>query len=424
MKSQNTKQNIYLFLICFISNLLFTASNFGPLEMKSPITASELDILNIENNITDDQCGNWIPSLFNPIMLVFSSFISEDEDPITSTIQSETISNKDINIYLFNFTFLNEYNICFGKERNDQLVNNCYFGLMKKYESIDISEGQIILNKLKIDNKIDQKIFSFGIWDLSKIEIKSTFYLGYVHDNFKSKNGVIGTCQTIKDDIHWGCSFNKISFNNIVVDLKDENGNLYNIYFSSENYNIKFPLKFKEKFKKLTNDSCRYITDSEGLPLNLMCSNFFNEKNFASITLIDDNMNITIQIDSIIRFSNKNDSEKDKTRIQYQDNNYFIFPLIMFKNFHIQFNADNDIISFYTTNKSILQLNQKTEEESSSNSLKVFLIILIILIIIALLFGIFIFIRKRRGSVQKSINKYNKFEDEDSFQNMNEKRVF
>ena len=150
---------------------------------------------------------------------------------------------------------------------------------------------------------------------------------------------------------------------------------------------------------------------------------FFNEKNFASISLIDDNMNITIQIDSIIRFSNKNDSEKDKTRIQFQDINYFIFPLIMFKNFHIQFNADNDIISFYTTDKSILQLIQKTEE-NSSNGLKVFLIILIILIIIALLFGIFVFLSKRKGSVQKSINKYNKFEDEDNFQNMNEKRVF
>ena len=423
MKSQNTKQYIYLFLICFVINLLFTSSNIGNLEMKSNITDLELDTLNIENKNTNDQCGNWIPSLFSPIMLVPSSFDLGDKEYTNSIIKSESISDKDINIYLFNFTFLNEYNIFFGREQIGRTVHNCYFGLMKKYNPNDISEGQIILNNLKVDNKIDQKIFSFGIWHLSPSEIKSNFYLGYVHENFKSKNGVIGTCQAIKDDIHWGCSFNKISFNNIVVDLKDENGNLYNIYFSSENYNIKFPQKFEEKFKKLTNDSCRYVTDSEVPSLILECNNFFNEKNFASISLIDDNMNITIQIDSIIRFSNKNDSEKDKTRIQFQDINYFIFPLIMFKNFHIQFNADNDIISFYTTDKSILQLIQKTEE-NSSNGLKVFLIILIILIIIALLFGIFVFLSKRKGSVQKSINKYNKFEDEDNFQNMNEKRVF
>lgn len=424
MKSQNTKQYIYLFLICFIINLLFTASNLGPLEMKSKITDSELDTLNIENKIKIDHCGNWIPSLFSPIMLVPFNFTDGEEKYKKTKIKLETISDEDIPIYLFNFTFLNEYNICFGKERYDYVVHNCYFGLMKKNNSNDISEGQIILNNLKVDNKIDQKIFSFGIWDLGTSEIKSSFYLGNVHENFTSKNGVIGTCQAIKDDFHWGCSFNKISFNNIVVDLKDENGNLYNIYFSSENYNIKFPRKFEGKFTKLTNKSCRYDNDdSEGVSSNLICSNFFNENNFASITLMDDNMNITIQIDSIIRFSNKNDSEKDKTRIQYQDINYFIFPLIMFKSFHIQFNADNDIISFYTTDKSILQLNQKTEE-SSSNGLKVFLIILIILIIIALLFGIFVFLKKRRGSVQKSINKYNKFEDEDSFQDMNEKRVF
>ena len=424
MKSQNTKQYIYLFLICFIINLLFTASNLGPFEMKSKITDSELDILNIENKNINDQCGNWIPSLFSPIMLVLSEFKYGDKVVIDSKIKSEIFSDEDISICLFNFTFLNEYNICFGREKYEHAIHNCYFGLMKKYNFNDISEGQIILNNLKVDNKIDQKIFSFGIWDLGLSEIKSTFFLGYVHQNFTSKNGVIGTCKAIKDDIHWGCSFNKISFNNIVVDLKDENGNLYNIYFSSENYNIKFPKKFEEKFNELTNNSCIYDTDLQGVLSNLTCRNFFNEKNFASITLIDDNMKITIQIDSIIRFSNKNETEKDKTRIQYQDINYFIFPLIMFKNFQIQFDADNDIISFYTTDKSILQLNQKTEEESSSNGLKIFLIILIILIIIALLFGIFIFLRKRIGSVQKSINKYNKFEDEDSFQNMNEKRVF
>ena len=122
-------------------------------------------------------------------MLVLSEFKYGDKVVIDSKIKSEIFSDEDISICLFNFTFLNEYNICFGREKYEHAIHNCYFGLMKKYNFNDISEGQIILNNLKVDNKIDQKIFSFGIWDLGLSEIKSTFFLGYVHQNFTSKNG-------------------------------------------------------------------------------------------------------------------------------------------------------------------------------------------------------------------------------------------
>ena len=52
------------------------------------------------------------------------------------------------------------------------------------------------------------------------------------------------------------------------------------------------------------------------------------------------------------------------------------------------------------------------------------LIIFLILLTLALGLGIFWFIKQKRASVEKNINKYNKFEDEDNFQDLNEKRVF
>ena len=98
----------------------------------------------------------------------------------------------------------------------------------------------------------------------------------------------------------------------------------------------------------------------------------------------------------------------------------------MFKNFHIQFDAENNLISFYTTNTSILTLKniRDDDDKESSSGLIIFLIILIILIVLGLVLGVFCFLKRRRGSLEKNINKYNKFEDEENFQSLNEQRVF
>ena len=89
---------------------------------------------------------------------------------------------------------------------------------------------------------------------------------------------------------------------------------------------------------------------------------------FKIIQLMNDDMKITIEIDSAKRFTADNNELKNKTRIRFNNFDYFIFPLIMFKNFHVQFDAENNIIQFYTTNKSILSV--KNEEKTKK---KVFL---------------------------------------------------
>ena len=55
--------------------------------------------------------------------------------------------------------------------------------------------------------------------------------------------------------------------------------------------------------------------------------------------------------------------------------------------------------------------------------MKAFLVILVILILLGLcLAGVFYFKNKRK--TESNINKFSKFEDEEDYQNMNEKKVF
>ena len=144
------------------------------------------------------------------------------------------------------------------------------------------------------------------------------------------------------------------------------NNELYPIYFTSETYNIFIPISFKDNFNLLTNNKCFYSeSDNE---FYTYCENFFNEDLYQKIQLINDDMKITIEIDSAKRFTTDNNELKNKTRIRFHNFDYFIFPLIMFKNFHVQFDAENNIIQFYTTNKSILSI--KNEEKTKK---KVFL---------------------------------------------------
>ena len=94
----------------------------------------------------------------------------------------------------------------------------------------------------------------------------------------------------------------------------------------------------------------------------------------------------------------------------------------------MQFDAENYKINFYTTDESILKIKKEQKEDkkkgSSSKVGTVFLVIFIILLILGLGCGAFWLLKKRRNSVEKNINKYNKFEDEDNFQDMNDKRIF
>lgn len=422
------KNYFFLFTIISIIKISLLESNKNFFLMKISRLSTELESFHIdtdENNLGDE----WVPSLLSPLLIVPASYNIPlipigSLELITSPLFADTFSSN-----LYNISFLGpKYNVTLAKEKISNVVDKCYFGLSGSLEGFNgLNENQIILNQLKNNNEIKEKIFTFDKWVINDDLITSNLYFGQTNDNFKSGKGIIGSCKSDFENLFWGCSFMNMSINETNVELKNDILNeTYKIYFTSENHNIIIPLDFKEKFDLLTKNCCYFNSiDSDEQENELSCDQLFEKDDYFTIKLINGNMNITIEIDNLNKYTLTKE-KKNKTRIRFEKQNYFMFPLIMFKKFDIQFDADNNLISFYTTDESILEVEKKknNDKKESSTGLKVFLVFLIIILIIGLVFILFFFIKKRRGSIEKNINKYSKFEDDENFQNMNEKRVF
>ena len=442
IKYLNSRNPFLYFIICSILNILVAEMKYHTYPVSIDIKNNILGKLYINDTTIDKDkiqdlstiCLQWVPSLFNPIILVPKRIVIEDMSmdyyrDIKSKIYNPIISREDgFKPNLYTSKLFNKYDLIYAKELVSNIISDCYFGLSSGLSNYSqLFQYEINLNKLENNTQISQKIFSFDKCELKNDSIDFPFYFGDEHENFINNNnkGIIGTCKTNEKDPYWGCIFKEMSFNNINTKLINEkDGKNYIIYFSSENHNITFPESFRTKFNTITNNGCKNLTTNE-----ISCEKLFNSENYFTLKLINDNMIITIEIDNILRYSKKKENNQFITNINFEKDEYFILPLIVFKNFHVQFNAENNLISFYTTDKSILELKKENdespneEEKEPSNVGTVLLVILIILIIIALAFGVFWFLKKRKNSEQ-NINKYNKFEEDENFQNMSEKRVF
>ena len=255
---------------------------------------------------------------------------------------------------------------------------------------------------------IENKIFSIDRWDINGESIKSNLYIGDTHEIFRTKNGIIGNCKS--NDSFWGCQFNEITFDSNSFSLKNEEGHLYQIYFSTETHNILFPMRFKEIFLNITNNKCQINYENY-----LFCSNMFNTRDYIPIKLSNENMNITAEIDSLNRFLMKDQLKENFTRIKFEEIDYLVFPLIMFKNFYIQFDAENNIISFCTNDSSILSIkgiDDKDDKDEGSSLIIIIIVILIIIVVLFLGFIVYRFIKKRRGlNVEGEVNNLNEIID-------------
>ena len=413
---------IYLFLIFTIINISSEENKFE-YETISIISNSDLNPLSF--NSQDKICSTYIPSLFNPIPLVRYG----DYDGPTPLHYKINIFNpilEEIEFKIYNYNLLdNNININFGV-CNDKTLDECYFGLSSGLPK-DIELQNNTLDHLKITNQITEKKFSLDKWELllDKNMIKSRLYLGYNHLDFNSQNkNYIGTCQNIKEDSFWGCYFKEMIFNNTAIPLNKSDEEDYKIYFSSEDYTIIFPKEFQDKFEKASNGSCTYNAGEK----KTFCRDFFKKDYIIPLTLSNDNMDITLEIDYLKRFNSE--AEQDSINMVFiKDIDYIIFPLIMLKNFHIQFDADSNIIRFYSRDKKILHVKIKEPEpepENSSSALTIFLVILIILLLLGLVFGIFVFLKKIKNDDSKEINKFQKFEedDNDDFKKLKEKKIY
>jgi len=415
------KKNFNFFLILFIIKIFFSIQELQfevSIDMKDLESGGGFLIADTRNKA----CRTWLPSLFMPILYVPES--TKINEGIVMPEQNINLKspffndNKVFEVQLFkNVSFLNDNLKGILMRPLYANVYNCYFGIspMDKIEGLE--EGNSLLNDLKNNNLITKKIFSFQEWDIISNPIKTKFYLGDSHNDFNSNTGIIGACDSYPNDSLWGCSFKEMIFNNINIPLINETGQ-YKIYFASETHNLIFPKKFEDIIIKSSNNSCT-INDKEEY---LKCVDFFKDSYYVPLKLTEANENfvITGQIDSLGRFNENKDENKDYARIQFDDIDYIILPLIVFKEFHVQFDAGDNLIKFYTNNPNILKVKKK---KSGTSGLSVFIVILIIIILLGLGFAVFWFIKNRRKS-GTNINKFSKFEDEEDYQNINEKKVF
>lgn len=247
-------------------------------------------------------------------------------------------------------------------------------------------------------------------------ELNTIFYLGDSHEDFNSNKGIIGSCDNYKDNDLWGCSFKEMLFNDLNIPLKKSDESIYKIYIATETHNLIFPLIYKDIFKNISKGLC-----SPSVENYLSCEGFFNKSTYVNLQLTESNGNfvITGQVDSVNRFNQIDEGKINYARIQFEEIDYIVLPLMTFKEFHVQFNAENNEIRFYTNDSSILKVKEMRKDDSSSG-LSIFIILLIILIILGLCFGIFWLLRRRRNG-EKNINKFSKFEDEEDYHNINEK---
>ena len=95
-----------------------------------------------------------------------------------------------------------------------------------------------------------------------------------------------------------------------------------------------------------------------------------------------------------------------------------IFPLAMFKNFHVQLDVEKRVISFYSNDTNILEIKEKAFLDPKDNNTDGFYTWLIIFIIsgILLILGCiyyFFYYKKKYLNFEK-FNKYSKYEDEET----------
>ncbi len=414
----------YYILLYIIINIFIPQQNCYEFNVQAEKKESSLGNLNINNSKV---CQYLIPSLFYSILILHQSY--DKGEKVRQDIKVKTpFTDKTIEGSLFQMTdedCLNNFRLYYITH----IETFCYFGLSMNYqnETIGLDENQMILSCLIDNKKIEKKIFSFDKFILNSDSIDTILYLGEIHKDFSSNDGIIGTIKSNEEDNFWGFSFNEMSFNNKNLSLIKEDNKLYKIYLTTDDYNIKFPrtLINNSDIEDLFDNKCDYKRSGY-----VECENFFNDKDYIPLKLMSKDINITLELDKFNRYYSKNNNDKERINIKLSDDIHFIiFPLIMFKQFHVQFDAEKKVINFYTKNSSLLQVKKEDHEaskneEGSSSGLTTFLVILIILIIIGIGFGVFYFLRKRKNKVEKDINRFTKFEDEEDFKNMNENKVY
>ena len=437
MKKYFFRKKIFFCFILFIVFISETKEAYKEIPLKLEKKGDNNDLpLYIE---TDDSCSIWIPALFSQILIINEGinpdaiYVNTGYDLIfkTNPASIKTITdNLLMDLYSGTVSIFKQIYIV-AHQNGCKWPRYCQFGL-GYLDIISDNPSQThnynVMENLISSKEIDKNVFSFDKWKFNDSEfITSKIFIGDSHEDFLEDN--VGTCKIQNDTGYFGCIFDDFIFLNETFPLiKEENNKSYIIYFSSEFTKIYFPQEFKDKITD--NGKCTYSEIPP--PIKLICEEL-KGKEYLPLKLRSENMNITLEVDYLGRYYN---SKTDgAANILFHDYDYIIFPLTMLKNFHIQFNIENNTINFYTNDTSILEIPKKEEPKPSpepipsqdpeegpsdgpSAGLIVFLVILGILLVGGLGYGGFLIYKKKQNpDIEKRFNKYAKFEDEDINEN-------
>ena len=183
-KKLKTFQIILSLIIIFNMIILVKNKNYTELDLKLKLNQEDNDLpLYFE---TFDACGCWVPSLFNPISLInYKIDVSNYSDKLVSVkIQNPTSikhNMMELGVDVYSGNISNYKKVYLAKTR-ETWPTKCQFAL----GYLDIFPGDIGNNYNSIKNLISKKkienfIFSFGIWKETDNEINSKLYIGESH---------------------------------------------------------------------------------------------------------------------------------------------------------------------------------------------------------------------------------------------------
>ena len=432
MKKFFFSKNIFFCLILFITFIYETKEIYKEIPLKLEKKGGNVNLpLYIE---TSDACSKWVPALFSQILIIKKDISTENYedknwklDFKSNPSSKEVEGNLEMYLYSGSVSIFNPIYLALSKY---QWPSFCQFGL--SYSDIFATKttdnvNYNVMKNLISSKQLEKNVFSFDKWNFNDSEfITSKIFIGDSHEDFFMDN--VGTCK-FNDTSYFGCIFDDFIFLNETFPLTNENNQSYIIYFSSEFTKIYFPQEFIDKITD--NGKCEYTT-VPSYNIRLTCEEL-KGKEYLPLKLRSANMNITLEVDYIGRYYQY--SIEGVANILFHNYDYIIFPLTMLKNFHVQFNIENNTINFYTNDTSLLEVPKKEEptpdtdpnpsqdpkEEPSdgpSAGLIVFLVIVGILLVGGLGYGGFLIWKKKQNpDIEKRFNKYAKFEDEDINEN-------
>ena len=252
------------------------------------------------------------------------------------------------------------------------------YSLVNNENSKGFEKSESTLELFKKNLSIN-KIFSIKPWEKIKYstnsKFTSTLYLGDQHDDFSDTSNV-GNCSIANTDSpFWNCQFSEMIINNKSFALTNpKTEKPYEVRFIIESRKIVLPKRFKSLIGiqySATGSKCYSEKDTETETELFLCKNMNeDDEETIPITFInaEQTMKIKGEIDSENCLGGLSVTDAFPTNIYFNDTDYIVMPLTVFKKFHVLFDAEKNKISFYSEDKSLLKLIEQKQDDGDGDN--------------------------------------------------------